>query len=517
MVETLQSEGYNVNSRQVTKLRGLDGLKLRHNNTSKPSEPQPQNDNDVISPARQVPVELQIARQSKQAALWTESAERLKNRTRRRRTKGWNGLPPDQGLPPRFPSELTLEENRQILNLDRPLYLQIRSTFKQVCSEFGVERKVACAPGVWESAKNELINRIPHLQAIFNSPEAGSYDRNREPMALDLICMDVTKSMRVATKSITLTDAKNILNLSPTESREIRLLFESVLRSNYFVNRRDVTKEEWESFKEQWKQQSPLLQREFSTMMDPDLHKRKEKALEIIARDVHKRHRDYMVPRDTNIANKRKAAERAKDGTPKKQRVAKAPKERVPPTHEPDWRSPSGRPPWMPSTPPPETAQTSSSAIPYEQTHRLQELAAAAQIDPDLLAAAATEEDPMVLQTPSHPAPPATMTTAPQTFTVPDPIFIRLTPATVSRYPHLPKVLLGQLAPPYTIQALHAVLGKKLAGLQHGCKIDGLADGAAVDNEAGIRWSIEQDDELEAYVEYVKEGGGKLAFLVDVA
>ena len=536
MVEILQGDGYNVNSRQVARLRSKDGLKLRHNaQDEQTQEVDTSNAGEVTepttTPARQIPLELQIARQAKQAALWTESAERLKNRTRRRRTKGWNGLPADPGLPPRFPSELTLEENRQILNLDKALYKELRITFKDVCREHGVERKAGCAPGMWQYAKDDLINRIPHLQSVFHSPQAATYDPTREPMALDLICMDVTKSMRVATKTITLTDAKNILNLSPTESREVRLLFEDVLKANYFVNRRDVTKDEWETFKSQWIQQTPLLQREFSNVSEIEVWNRKQKALEIIARDVHKRHRDYMIPRDTNASNKRKAADKKeKEASPKKakvvrEKILKVMKEKLPPTHDPEWRSPNGRPPWMPSTPPPPDSTRTAQAPEYDQTHRLQELAAAAQIDPDLLAAAATPDEAFAAPaTKPAPLPPtASMTPAPppQTTTSAPPtaIFIRLSPSTLARYPHLPKVWIGHLSQPYTLGGLNAVLDKKLLGVggEGGRKVDGLADGAAVDNEVGVRWSIEEDDELVAYVEYVLEGGGKLAFMVEVA
>ena len=583
MVAILRGEGYDVTARQIARIRQKEGLMMRGPNLSdvineeNGEQTQPnegvaaqQPERPVATAPTAVPLEIQIARQAKQAKLWAESAERMKNRSRRRRTKGYYGLPADPGLPPRFPSELTLEESRNLLYLDKALYRELRTNFEEICRAHGVERKVACAPGVWQFVKEELINRLGNLQAIFRTPAAAQLDPTKEPMALDLICMDVTKAMRVATKNITLTDAKNILSLTPDAAREVRSIFENILKENYYLNRRDVSNEEWQAYKDQWISQSPVLQREFQAVQDSEVWQRKNRALEIIARDSQKRKRDLDLKRDSNASNKRKADKAGKTSTPKKQKTAakeklpKTPKEKAPPTRDPKWRSASGRPPWMPTTPPPPdssnpfaaaiAATTTQSSHPFEQAHNLAQLAAAAQIDPDLLSAAAEPDQPQpssstttipdsfnyatslptqpfqgVVPSPQQlqpfnaaapPPPPQPSRASPVAAT---PIYIRLAPATSARDPSLPKVWLDHLYPPYTLQGLRAIVERKFApGLgarppTQVRKIEGLADGATLDNELGSRWDIDMDDEVEAYIGYVKESGGKVVFVVDLA
>ena len=535
MLDILTNEGFTINKRQLARLRQKDGLRMR---LDAPDEQDKENEGEsgeglgdtarqIQQPASAIPMEIQYARQARQAKLWAESAERLKNRSRRRRIRGWAGLPPDPGQPPRFPSELTLEESRNLLYLDRSLYKEIRCIFQKICETHDVIRKAGCAPGVWQYVKDELVDQSPHLQAIFRTPRAAQMDPNKEPTALDVICMDTTKAMRVATKAITLTDAKNILGLTPDEARGTRSVFDNILRANYYINRRDVTKEEWEGYKQQWIQQSPRLQQEFQTGEDGDVLHQKQRALEMMARDVQKRKRDTDAKRDTNASNKRKAENASKSTSPKKQKVqtpatVKKAKEKLPSTRGPDRRSSSGRPPWMPSTPPPGTAPEPNMTVPpapphpFEQQHNLASLAAAAEIDPKLLAAAALPDNPVLpeppAQPPTHTAPPPPPSNpAPS----PTPIYIRLSPSTFTRYPNLPKVWLDHFHHPYTVNSLKIILDKRISKLQVR-KIEGLADGATVDNELGSRWDIDDDDEVEAYINYVRDVGGKVVFVVDV-
>ena len=307
MLDTLTSEGYEVSTRQLSKLRRGDGLRMRDPNgpeaSRKRKRPSETGDGEpgeaaaavqepLPPPEPPVPLEIQIKRQNRQARLWAESAERLQNRTRRRRTKGYAGLPPDAGLPPRFPSELTLEESRTLLGFDKKTYKEVRDTFEELCLAHGVNRKSSCTPGLWPWLKEELINRSQLLQNIFRIPAAAAYDSNREPMALDLICMDVTKKIRTTGKYLSLSDAKNMLSLTPDDSRDTRNLFLEILHADYFTIKLDVTKEHWESLKEKWIQASPRLQREFQNVPDSDTWDKKQKALEAIARDVQKRNRD---------------------------------------------------------------------------------------------------------------------------------------------------------------------------------------------------------------------------------
>ena len=593
MLETLRNDGYTVSARQISKLRTDAGLIMRipggaefaNRNKSATGETTERPAEEPASPSPPIPIEIQIARQAQKARLWQESADRMKNRSRRRRTKEYQGLPPDAGLPPRFPSELTLEESRGLLRLDKTMYAEIRGIFKEICQAYNVVRKAGCSPGLWPSVKEELINRSPHLQSIFRIPEAASYDPNAQPMALDIICMDTTKAMRTAAGNITLIDAKNILSLTPDESRDVRGVFDDILKANYYTSKRDFTKEQWDNCKNSWIQQSPRLQEVFGSITSEGDWHHKQKALEIIARDVQKRRRDIDSKRDPNASNKRKA-EQARTSTPKKQKTQKEKakktpkaKEKEPPTQDPDWRSPSGRPPWMPPTPPPQPQQDPSA---FQANNNLDSLAQAAhaQIDPDLLLAAALPDPASYLpqdanqngqytQYPAYPAQQQPQQNQPNQNQAPQqyqphmqssaspqpsssrrpsthgngtatPIYIRLSPHTITRYPNLPRVWFDQLSEPYTLIGLKSVLGRKISKVQVR-RIEGLAGGEGAvgsrgsggeggegqegaewgggedaGSSAGMRWAVDDDDEVEAYVNYVKEQGGKVTFVVDV-
>ncbi|KAG8533966.1 uncharacterized protein KY384_001709 [Bacidia gigantensis] len=584
MLEILNAEGFNVSDRQLAKVRRKDGLKMRDPNGDQPSLKRKRQTEDGAADEeenadadiglddenfteaepppqpRVIPLEVQIKRQSRQAQLWAESAERLQNRTRRRRTKGWAGLPPDVGLPPRFPSELTLEEGRTLLGLDKKLYTDIRSTFEDICKAHEVNRKSSCAPGLWPWVKEELISRVPHLQNIFRIPEAASYESNREPMALDLICMDVTKKIRTTGKYLSLGDSKNLLGLTPDESRDIRKIFFDVLKEDFFTIKLDVTKEHWESLKEKWIQQSPRLQREFQNLDDSDVWHMKHKALEAIARDVQKRNRDDQIQRDPNKAQKESKKKEPKpkkgkqDKKEKKERPLKQPKEKGV-THGPEHRTPSGRPPWMPATPPPQSSPSLASAptnnapearvVPMEspseagqtpfpaptpQTQHLTFLPtqtpnkdqsppsrpsqptvdasftfpeADLQIDPSLLEAAALPSTQGFGTRPTAYRQPSDATS----------IYIRPSPASLQKYPNITKLWLDTITPPYALPVLRAVMARKLTGAYTVVRIEGLADGRTVYNQLGSAWEIDEDEILEAYMSYQREQGGRLFLL----
>ncbi|KAI2282383.1 hypothetical protein LOZ03_006832, partial [Ophidiomyces ophidiicola] len=64
----------------------------------------------------------QAKRQERLARLQEESDARWATKKRRRRTRGWAGLPADPPGPPRFPSETTLDESKMYLCLDEATY-----------------------------------------------------------------------------------------------------------------------------------------------------------------------------------------------------------------------------------------------------------------------------------------------------------------------------------------------------------------------------------------------------------
>ena len=532
MVEVLNSEGYDVTARQISSLRIKDGLKLRSLNGNnlvlkrkrsggeggegEGRTVEGEGDDTMVGGGAekselQLPIEIAIKRQARQAQLWAESVERLRNGTRRRRTKGRGGLPPDVGLPPRFPSELTLEESRDVLGLDKNLYFQIRDMFFEICQRKGVIKKTITGPEKWAEAKDEVIDRCPHLQGLFRSPHAGRFDPNREPMALDVICMDVTKKLRTIGKYLSLIEAKNILGLTPDESREVGGAFDEILKADFFTGKLDVTKEHWEDLKGKWIQQSPRLQREFNGIEEPAIWQRKYKALESLGRDVQKRNRDLQTKRVHLGANARKPA------TSKKSKPAKPPKttpnRATAQSSLPQCAAIPNHKPWMLSQRTQQTAaslqDTSTSSIEALASQALStsnsppSITAEHQIDPTLLEAAARGMPP-----PSAPANQA-LSPSPIPSIAAASIYIRPSPVTAFKNPSLPKVWLEMLPEPYTISNLKNVIGKKVGAVDKVGKIEGLADGRTIEGEEGSSWGIDEDDELEAYVAYVGKEGKK--------
>ena len=247
--------------------------------------------------------EVVAKRQERLDRLKTESAERWASRKRRRRTRGWAGLPADPPGPPRFPSETTIDESKQYLDLDHTMYRHTRDHFQRICEEAGFIKKTAAGPERWQAAKDKLIQESPHLQRVFNTDPT---QRDAKALALDVVCTDVTKRMRTMEKRMTIAEAKNALGINPEESRQIRNAFYDTLKVDHFTSKLEAGDEHWRELKEQWIANSELLQQILALgPADPD-HGNKLKALEVLCRDVMKRLRDDQTKRDP--ARKRSSA-----------------------------------------------------------------------------------------------------------------------------------------------------------------------------------------------------------------
>ncbi|KAJ5681520.1 uncharacterized protein N7477_001460 [Penicillium maclennaniae] len=239
--------------------------------------------------------EVMAKRKERLDHLKSESAERWASRKRRRRTRGWAGLPADPPGPPRFPSETTIDESKQYLNLDNNLYRQLRDHFQKICEEAGFIKKTIAGPERWQAAKDKLIHESPHLQQVFNSEPN---QRDAKALALDVVCMDVTKRMRTLERRMTIAEAKNVLGVNPEESRQIRNAFYGTLKADHFTSKLEAGDEHWQELKAQWIRNSSLLQRILEPgVADPE-HTNRLKALEVLCRDVMKRLRDDQTKRD---------------------------------------------------------------------------------------------------------------------------------------------------------------------------------------------------------------------------
>ena len=536
MLSILRSEGWDVKERELTKLRkdhnlllrepnrngnGSDGRKKRKRDAlGELADQNGQDEHDASageptrtpSPGPILPPEVIAKREARQARLLAESQERLKAGTRRRRTKVWSGLPPDPVQPPRYPSELTMEESKNELGLDRNLYQEMRNIFEDICRHNNVIKKTLCGAETWKSVKEQLISQFQHLQPIFWGTDATELNQTQKPMALDLICMDVTKKIRTVGTRITITDAKNILGLTPQEGRDIRSAFDAILKGDHFVSKLEVPKEHWDALKDKWIAESPRLQQIIAAGdADPDLPA-KLRSLESIASDVQKRHRDFQTRKDPSRLTKTSATTFPGRGPPPAPARTTAAKKRNPPPaiNPADQAADSPVQAFLSgalsshttndinSTPSSTNDMTNfaSQALAHARYNDFSDFTGM-QIDPTLLEAAGS-------------LPQNSKNNHAQIQNDP-PVRVFFRPSTTSQLIHLnsaPKVWLGELQAPYSVNNLRtlALNGSGLQGKASVGKIEGVAEG-----DSG--WGIDEDDELEAYLGFVR-GGGKITFVV---
>src|ERR1700709_831617 len=192
MLRTLNEEGFDIRERELMRVRAKNRWLLRVPNGMKSKKPD--TDQEVINQLQQAlyqdgqlgdgegeedsmgaisipgqaapPIdragspplspEVMKKRQERLAKLQAESAERWASRKRRRRTRGWAGLPADPPGPPRFPSETTIDESKAFLSLDSRLYRDIRARFQRICEDSDIIKKTIAGPERGEAAKDRL-------------------------------------------------------------------------------------------------------------------------------------------------------------------------------------------------------------------------------------------------------------------------------------------------------------------------------------------------------------------------
>ena len=324
MLRTLTEEGFNIKERELMRVRAKNRWLLRVPNgmkshgvteavlptladqlTAVPEDalgatceseddhdlqtPQPPNASPSLSP------EVIRKRKERYEKLQAESDERWAAKKRRRRTRGWAGLPADPPGPPRFPSETTIDESKTYLNLDSNGYRQLRDHFQKVCEQAGVIKKTLAGPEKWQGVKDRLVEESPHLQQVFWTDSTNLETKN---LALDVICTDVTKRMRTMERRMTIAEAKNILGVNPEESRHIRNAFYGTLKADHFTSKLEAGDEHWKELKEHWIKGSPLLQSILAAGESDPEYSNKVKAMEVLCRDVMKRLRDDQTKRD---------------------------------------------------------------------------------------------------------------------------------------------------------------------------------------------------------------------------
>lgn len=546
MLVILRNEGWDVKERELTKLRKEQGLLLREANKNghrkrkrnaleELSDQNGQQDANGATaeehvrsplPEPELAPEIIAKREARQARIAAESEERFRTRTRRRRTKVWAGLPPDPEQPPRYPSELTMEECKRELGLDKPLYQELRETFESICRTHNVIKKTLCGPDTWKTCKEELVSRMAHLQPMFWGPGAAGVNQTQKPMALDLLCMDVTKKLRTVSNRVTITDAKNILGVTPEEGRQIRAAFDAILKADHFTSKLEVPREYWDNLKDKWISESPLIQEKLGDQStDPD-YGAKLRSLESIACDVQKRHRDDQTKKDPTRL--RKSLNPGGDVSANKATANSSSTSKA-----------SGQAGLQPSTdqnksssrhdtranPPIIDFQDDAidTSLPSDGMTTLasQALATASyppydysgmQIDPSLLQAASLPQ-----QTNNQHYPSFAIQTPPLPSAIP--VYFRISPT--SPLKHLSsakKMWLDTFHPPQTVANLR-VLALNRSGLKGNPdarvgKIEGVQPATGEGGEGGS-WAIDEDDELEAFLGMV-EDGKKAIFSVEI-
>ena len=487
MLRILNNDGYDIKERELMRVRAKNRWLLRVPNGMKAAvKPSNQDGGDTtmaeldqeLFPPDKV-VELEEARKEtttakentpelapevvakrleRQAKLQQESAERWASRKRRRRTRGWAGLPADPPGPPRFPSETTIDESKAFLILTNDLYREIRDTFQRICEEGGFIKKTIAGPERWQAAKDRLIQESPHLQSVF---WGNNNQLDAKALALDVVCTDVTKRMRTLERRMTIAEAKNALGVNPEQSREIRNAFYQTLKADHFTSKLEAGDDHWKELKQQWIQGSDLLRQILAPGDADPQHANKVKAMEVLCRDVMKRLRDDQTKRDPSRKKQRVEGPRPGPAAPK--RTAQS------------------------------SAQLSTQALAQVQADH-----GDLQIDPSLLMAAndpSMAMDQQQQQFTSSFDPSSAYSQAPSTSI---PVYFRLSP--LSQINQSTKLWLATLTS-VSVQEL-----RQLATSKHPdaaiVRIDGIVKEP---NNNEVPFEIDEDDELEAYLAHVSE------------
>lgn len=255
------------------------------------------------------PIAAQSVEQ-RRLAMEAESHERWTNKTRRRRTRQYAGMPADPPGPPRFRSETTVAESLAILGLSKVLYGAVREKFQSICETMQITKKTLAGPELWDEAKGELVADFPHLQRVMWVVD----DSERRKLALDVICCDVTKRMRAAgDRGQKLVDAKMVLGMNPDELREVKAKFLNLLESDGATSKVLLGNERWKVLKQRWIDESELLRTALARLYGSTEEAKRDTAVETLARDVMKRLRDSRRGRKNPKPKGQSAADDVED------------------------------------------------------------------------------------------------------------------------------------------------------------------------------------------------------------
>lgn len=489
MLRILNEEGYDIKERELMRVRAKNRWLLRVPNgmrtaatTEIESLKQPtipvngairESVNEAApvtaTKAISLPLSPQLLAKRKERfdKLQAESDQRWQEKKRRRRTRGWAGLPADPPGPPRFPSETTLDESKTYLSLDNVSYRDVREHFQRICDSSDIIKKTLAGPEKWQQAKDRLIQENVHLQKVFWTENT---QLDTKALALDVVCTDVTKRMRTMERRMTIAEAKNALGINPEQSRQMRNAFYSTLKADHFTSKLEAGDDHWKELKEQWMQKQPqLLMILAPGDADPE-HATKVKAVEVLCRDVMKRLRDDQTKRDPT----RKDREQTESSS-------------GPSSHNRTNNKTSSQ-----------SGISTLASKALASTPMVASQISDMQIDPSLLKAAndpsfAADHQPPSTSFPSYV--PAT-----QAEDTPAPVAVYLRPHARSQVYRTAKVWLGTLSS-RSVAELRALLASKWPNASI-ARVDGIEKAAGGQE---ISYLIEEDDELDAYLTHVQD------------
>ncbi|KAG5921353.1 hypothetical protein E4U61_006832 [Claviceps capensis] len=288
MLRTLREEKFDVRPRELVRLRLRNQWLLRPSRKERPKGSEDENPSaegpqisttEIGRNSPSLHAQQDLARDEAHEKAHEEAP--LSQRQQKRKASRAVG---QDGKIVRFPSETTLDESQQILCLTPSAYRDLRSNFQQICEDEGIIKKSDAGAVKWECAKERLIRQMPELQV---TPWDVSDKMKSRQVALDVICTDVTKRMRIMGAKMTLAEAKNILGINPEQFRDIRFAFFQSLDEVGVTGRMNATPEQWESVKRAWGCKSALLQ-QILTNMKPD----QVRAFDVLTRTILKKRQD---------------------------------------------------------------------------------------------------------------------------------------------------------------------------------------------------------------------------------
>lgn len=359
------------------------------------------------------------------------------------------------------------------------MYREVRDRFRDICLDRAITKKSAAGPELWDAAKDTLIHEYTYLHQLFLSSDPSLLAPLQ--LSLDIICMDVTKHMRLQSKTMSLTEARNTLGLNPLESRVLKEKLIGILVANDFVN--TYESENWGALREQWLDDTTVKQR--IPAEEGPARERYLKAIQLICRDTLKRWREVnrMAKKAESQADDavNTVSTQVTDLTSTPAAVKKAATKKA------------ARP---------AKAVSAQTTVHQARGGRQEEV----QIDPSLLQAANTSsklDDQTGLEQVGYPAPDASDLTAEPPLAV---YFRRPSPNTTAG---VPAVWLGALSCRTMTDLRRAALGPLGGQNMEIWKIEGVS---LMSTGEELLYQIDQDDELQGYL--LHSEGQKATFVV---